>query len=81
MAHEILVSAQGPLGFWVLGLRVWGQGLTIMFSLNMMVWFLNIEIGTDQVSYNSTNTLSFNTPQIENDALASVHNRQPAGIP
>ena len=31
MAHEILVSAQGPLvwGFWVLGLRVWGQGLTI----------------------------------------------------
>ena len=31
VAHEILVSAQGPLvlGFWVLGLRVWGQGLTI----------------------------------------------------
>ena len=29
--HEILVSAQGPLvlGFRVLGLRVWGQGLTI----------------------------------------------------
>ena len=31
VAHESLVSAQGPLvlGFWVLGLRVWGQGLTI----------------------------------------------------
>ena len=31
MAHEILVSAQGPLvfGFRVWGLRVWGQGLTI----------------------------------------------------
>ena len=29
--YEILVSAQGPLvlGFGVLGLRVWGQGLTI----------------------------------------------------
>ena len=26
VAHKILVSAQGPL---VLGLRVWGQGLTI----------------------------------------------------
>ena len=33
VAHEILVSAQDPLvlGFWVLGLRVWGQGLTIPF--------------------------------------------------
>ena len=32
VAHEILVSAQGPLvlGFWVFGLRVWGQGLTII---------------------------------------------------
>ena len=31
VAHEILVSAQGPsvLGFWVLGLGVWGLGLTI----------------------------------------------------
>ena len=31
VAHEILVSAQGPsvLGFGVLGLRVWGLGLTI----------------------------------------------------
>ena len=34
VAHEILVSAQGPLvlgflGFWVWELRVWGQGLTI----------------------------------------------------
>ena len=29
MAHEILVSAQGPLVL-VLGLRVWGQGLTIL---------------------------------------------------
>ena len=34
VAHEILVSAQGPLvlGFWVFGLRVWGQGLTIRFQ-------------------------------------------------
>ena len=31
LGHEILVSALGPLvlGFGVLGLRVWGQGLTI----------------------------------------------------
>ena len=31
VAYEILVSAQGPLvlGFGVLGLRVWGLGLTI----------------------------------------------------
>ena len=31
VAHEILVSAQGPVvfGFGVLGLTVWGQGLTI----------------------------------------------------
>ena len=31
VAHEILVSAQGSsvLGFWVLGLRVWGLGLTM----------------------------------------------------
>ena len=30
VAYSILVSAQGPsvLGFWVWGLRVWGQGLT-----------------------------------------------------
>ena len=30
VAHEILVSAQGPLvlGFWLWGLRVWGLGLT-----------------------------------------------------
>ena len=31
VAHEILVSAQGPfLGFWVWGLGVWGLGLTII---------------------------------------------------
>ena len=31
VAHEILVSAQGPLvlGFWVGGFGVWGLGLTI----------------------------------------------------
>ena len=30
VAHEILVSAQGPfLGFWVWGFGVWGLGLTI----------------------------------------------------
>ena len=36
VAHEILVSAQGPLvlGFWVWGLGVWGQGLTI----NIIPW-------------------------------------------
>ena len=30
VAHEILVSAQGPLvwGFWVWGLGFWGLGLT-----------------------------------------------------
>ena len=35
VAHEILVSAQGPLvlGFWVWGPRVWGLGLTISDSL------------------------------------------------
>ena len=34
VAHEILVSAQGPLvlSFWVWGLRVWGLGLTILFD-------------------------------------------------
>ena len=35
VAHEILVSAQGPLvlglGLKGLGLGVWGQGLTIQF--------------------------------------------------
>ena len=31
VAHKILVSAQGPLVL-VLGLRVWGQGLTIRFQ-------------------------------------------------
>ena len=32
VAHEILVSAQGPLvfGIWVWGLGVWGLGLTIV---------------------------------------------------
>ena len=36
VAHEILVSAQGPLvlGFWVWGLRVWGLGLTIVNRKN-----------------------------------------------
>ena len=31
VAHEILVSAQGPLdlGFWVWALGVWGLGLTM----------------------------------------------------
>ena len=35
VAHEILVSAQGPLvlGFWVWGFGVWGLGLTIAFSV------------------------------------------------
>ena len=33
VAWSILVSAQGPLvlGFWVFGLRVQGQGLTIVY--------------------------------------------------
>ena len=36
MAHEILVSAQGPLvlGFWVWGLAVWGLGLTTLTDDN-----------------------------------------------
>ena len=38
VAHEILVSAQGPfLGFWVWGLRVWGLGLTTSSSLKFML--------------------------------------------
>ena len=38
--YEILVSAQGPLvlGFWVLGLRVWGQGLTIFPRIIRLVF-------------------------------------------
>ena len=37
VAYSILVSAQGPLvlGFWVWGLRVWGQGLTISGKRHM----------------------------------------------
>ena len=31
MTHEILVSAQGPVGFWFWGLGVWFPGLTIAF--------------------------------------------------
>ena len=44
VAHEILVSAQGPLvlGFWVWGLGVRGQGLTIkvlmMFNCLLINW-------------------------------------------
>ena len=36
VAHEILVSAQGPLvlGFWVWGFGVWGLGLTIIFYVS-----------------------------------------------
>ena len=34
VAHEILVSAQGPLVL-VLRLRVWGQGLTILISTSL----------------------------------------------
>jgi len=39
VAHEILVSAQGPLvlGFRVWGLGVWGQGLTILKINNKMM--------------------------------------------
>ena len=39
--HEILVSAQGPLvlGFWVFGLRVWGQGLTKTISKKILRLF------------------------------------------
>ena len=42
VAYESLVSAQGPLvlGFWVWGLRVLGQGLTIhiyLFSISIFV--------------------------------------------
>ena len=43
VAHKILVSAQGPfLGFWVWGLGVRGQGLTIkvlmMFNCLLINW-------------------------------------------
>ena len=36
VAHEILVSAQGPLVlvFWVWGFGVWGLGLTIVMNFN-----------------------------------------------
>ena len=39
VAYEILVSAQGPLvlGFWILGLRVWGLGLTIFVTITVTV--------------------------------------------
>ena len=39
VAHEILVSAQGPLvlGFWVWGFGVWGLGLTIGGELTQVV--------------------------------------------
>ena len=35
VAHEILVLAKGPLdlGFGVLGLRVWGQGLILKLQM------------------------------------------------
>ena len=36
VAHEILVSAQGPLVL-VLSLRVWGQGLTIHHFVNSLL--------------------------------------------
>ena len=41
VACEILVSAQGPLvlGFWVFGLRVWGQGLTKTISKKILRLF------------------------------------------
>ena len=42
VAHEILVSAQGPLDLVLvlqgLGLRVWGQGLTILGSHSSRCW-------------------------------------------
>ena len=38
VAHEILVSAQGPfLGFWVWGFWVWGLGLTIKHSVHFLL--------------------------------------------
>ena len=44
VAHEILVSAQGPsvLGFWVLGLRVWGLGLTINEAIFLFDMYANM---------------------------------------
>ena len=37
VAHENLVSAQGPLvlGFWLWGFGVWCLGLTILIILNL----------------------------------------------
>ena len=44
VAHEILVSAQGPsvLGFGVLGLRVWGLGLTINEAIFLFDMYANM---------------------------------------
>ena len=44
MAYRILVSAQGPLvfGFWVLGLGVWGLGLTIGDSKLVIIILLKV---------------------------------------
>ena len=49
-AHEILMSAQGPFWvFWVLGLRVWGQGLTIRLIHNHLFINLSIYLSNRQV--------------------------------
>ena len=49
LAHEILVSAQGPLvlGFWVWGLGVWALARTILSSssLSPLVTYLAFELG------------------------------------
>ena len=44
VAHEILVSAQGPsvLGFWVWGLRVWGLGLTINSTVSSKQFYFQV---------------------------------------
>ena len=53
VAYEILVSAQGPLvlGFGVLGLRVWGQGLTKTSNDLMLMGLMCIHSFTASSTY------------------------------
>ena len=42
VAHEILVSAQGPLvlGFWVFGFMAWCLGLTIIQKVRVIIYLM-----------------------------------------
>ena len=54
MAHEILVSAQGPLvlGFWVWGLGVRGHGLTTRKTCSFI--YFNGQLLTDEQIYSNS---------------------------